>query len=580
MKKIINKIFILIFVTTNFIFSQNDNSQQIESEFSLALSLFNSGQFNEAEKIFSWITEQPSIYKETTTSYLFISKCKIKTFNYTAAEEILKKFRIEFPTSKYISESYIIESEIFILTGNYRNAGSSLLDAFEAAINDADKNFIRNRINDLSEEYLQSDFWEQLNNEKSSIELRPLILIQLGKAYHKENQQDKAKNTFYEIIKNYPHSVEHEQAINYYQGKFYGSKKNEEEILIAALIPIKSITDNGEYIAAKEILEGIKFAVDEHNKQSNLKIALIIRDTERSSEKIKEIVIELREYENLKAIIGPVYSDETKILYDEIKGKIDVPVIVPTANDNSLEKLNDNFFFANPNFRIRGSAMANFIYYVETKKKIAVISMNESYALSLSEYFVSSFYQCGGEIVFNQSINFSTEEIDAVINNLKKFSGRFDGIYIPITDKNAASYIISKLYSSNINVDIYGNQDWFNAPGLETASIISNRLKFTSDYFIDYNDSEFLEFSENFNLVTSFEVNKNSLYGYGAASFLIGSIVKSENENTDLKDILESDQIFESFHNNIQFGKKHINNFLNIIRFKDGKFELIDKYKL
>jgi len=47
----------------------------------------------------------------------------------------------------------------------------------------------------------------------------------------------------------------------------------------------------------------------------------------------------------------------------------------------------------------------------------------------------------------------------------------------------------------------------------------------------------------------------------------------------NIKTKMESGIISSGFHNNIAFDDQRVNKFLNIVRYKDGRFELIDKFK-
>ena len=59
------------------------------------------------------------------------------------------------------------------------------------------------------------------------------------------------------------------------------------------------------------------------------------------------------------------------------------------------------------------------------------------------------------------------------------------------------------------------------AKGFESASVLSNKLSFTSDYFIDYNDTSFNTFSKEFITQTGIDPNRNVLYGFDTANYLL-----------------------------------------------------------
>ena len=127
---------------------------------------------------------------------------------------------------------------------------------------------------------------------------------------------------------------------------------------------------------------------------------------------------------------------------------------------------------------------------------------------------------------------------------------------------------------------MYGNQDWFTAKGFETAPEISNNLIFTSDNFVDFNSDDYYNLNDQFNSVTGKDISRNSLYGYDAAKFVLTAFRNSEFGRENLRGKMISGMISSGMHNNISFDERRVNRFLNIVRYKDGVFELIDKFRL
>ena len=70
------------------------------------------------------------------------------------------------------------------------------------------------------------------------------------------------------------------------------------------------------------------------------------------------------------------------------------------------------------------------------------------------------------------------------------------------------------------------------------------------------------------------DADRNVLYGYDTAEYLLSLM-----EGADIKDALESGVIGKGYHNNIYFDSTRVNKFLDIVRYNNGKFELIDKFK-
>jgi branched-chain amino acid transport system substrate-binding protein len=273
-----------------------------------------------------------------------------------------------------------------------------------------------------------------------------------------------------------------------------------------------------------------------------------------------------------------VFSNEVRNALQIFKGS-EIPIISPTATDSDLTSINDFFFQANPPFGIRGRIIAQYIFYVENKRKIAVFTSDDGYSVPLSNNFMEEFSRLGGEIISIEKYKSNSYDFSKQVSNIAKDSLILEGIYIPITNKLDAVPIITEIVKNKLNVPIYGDQDWLLAKGYKASSGFTNQLIFSSDYFIDYNSQEYQELNRNFYKHIKSDANRNVLYGYDTARYLLTVLRNSTGDRNSIKVKMESGITATGFHNNISFNESRINRFLNIIRFKDDKFELIDKFQ-
>ena len=154
-----------------------------------------------------------------------------------------------------------------------------------------------------------------------------------------------------------------------------------------------------------------------------------------------------------------------------------------------------------------------------------------------------------------------------------------EGIYLPLNDNLLIPSMLSALVKQGIDLPIYGNQDWFTSKGLETSSTLSEKLTFTSDSFIDFQDEDINAFSQKYFETTGKEINGTSLYGYDAAKYLLKILTLSERGSSSFEETVSKAEPFEGIHNSIEFGNAKINLFLNIVRYHQGKFELVERFK-
>jgi hypothetical protein len=198
----------------------------------------------------------------------------------------------------------------------------------------------------------------------------------------------------------------------------------------------------------------------------------------------------------------------------------------------------------------------------------------------LAATFAEEFEKLGGAIVRKETYKNGSISFDDQIGRIVEDSTLIEGIYIPLSENSIAPIILAGFVKHKLNIPIYGNQDWLTAKGFETSLSISNNLTFTTDYFFDYRGDDYREFNNNFNDITGMDINRNILYGYDAARYLLTVIRNIEPTRENIKSKMISGFIGTGYHNNISIGERRINKFLNIVRYRDGIFELIDKFRL
>ena len=318
------------------------------------------------------------------------------------------------------------------------------------------------------------------------------------------------------MIRSYPESAEYNEAKKLMD---YSYSSKPAKTVIGVMLPLET-NSAGEYNtqSAAEILEGIKFAVDEFNKLRSDKIGLLIRDTKKDVNQIKNIKEEFTSLNSLVAILGPIFSNEVRATLEEFDD-YDIPIISPTATDDDLTSISHNFFQANPSFSVRGKIMAQYVFYVENKRIVSVMNSIEGYSPILAASFMNEFEKLGGKVVKKESFKNDYTDFSGPISKIYSDSLTIEGIYIPLSDNSVTPLIFSELIKYGMKIPLYGNQDWFTAKGFETAPEISNNLVFESDYFVDFNSEIYKNFSEQYNAITGKDVNRNVLYGYDAAKY-------------------------------------------------------------
>lgn len=578
MNRILFALFTIILLLNLNSYSQVDEKQEkINSEFNVAVSLFEKGQYEDAAVIFNRIVSLYEPNSKTTASGFFLCKIEFEEANYLYSLSLTNKFLKDYPETIYADEAQFLISNIYLKQEKYEESFRALLQLIEKTVLSSNYEEAKKIAERISSNYFTSYQLKKILDEQSSAKLKPFLLLLLAKAYQNENDRINSIKAVSEIITMYPTSEERAEAENLKSsGLSFGNSV--EGSVVAVLLPLSEISDASNKSAGDEILDGIKFAFSEFNKNRKDKVGLLIKSSSTESQKINEIKEELINNESVKCILGPIFSDEVRMTLEAFKDT-DIPIISPTATDADLTMISDNFFQANPPIAERGRMLAQYLYYVEDKHRMAVFNSLDNYSPLLAASFISEFENLGGEIVLHETYRRDNYDFSSQIAKISSVAKQIEGIYVPLSDKSDASILLSQLYSGGINLPIYGNQDWYLAKDIESVSSLSNKLTFTSDYFIDFQDSSFDLFSTAFSTLTGYQPGRNVLYGYDTGKYILTILRNINNARSNISMKMISGVISNGFHNNISFDSKRINKYINIVRFRDGIFELVDKFR-
>lgn len=544
-----------------------------EQKFNEAVKLFKDRKYQTALTNFKVISDKEN--PNQTAAKFFVVKSLIELKKYSEAEKAAIEFLEKFSSSKYADEVNILLIKSFLEQKKYKSAFRQSIDLLKSSSSTSYKIDAKSIAQKIARNYLSSYDLKEYSDRENDKKIKAFLLHTLAELYSLEGQSDKGIKILEEIVNEYPQTDEYFLARN-----SLGSNQNQQvkdEIIVGVILPLTD-KDGKRNIAAEEMLEGIKYAFHEINFNRDNKIGLLIRDSKRNEEEIRDIVQEFDSDKRVKAVIGPVYSDESEIVVSALS-QTDLVFISPTATDEDLTENNDQFYQANPPFTVRGKVFAQYIFLKEGKKNFAILNSLEGYSPILAKSFADEFQRLGGNILSKETYRSKSVDLSKQISNLSQYLGELDGVYIPLSDKADAEIILSEMLKQNFIVPVYGNQDWLNAKGLETSSTISNSLKITSDYFIDFTDKSFIEFNQNFLNTTDKEITRNVLYGYDAAKYLVTILRAIQPTRNTVKLKIDSGLKSNGYHNNISFSKKKRNLYLNILNYSDVRFQLIEKYR-
>jgi branched-chain amino acid transport system substrate-binding protein len=419
---------------------------------------------------------------------------------------------------------------------------------------------------------------ERMTETFTDRRLISFTLLILGKKEMLRGRIDEGKSKFYNIIQSYADMPEYDEAVELYNKESIYVADSGTERYVAVMLPLGEDIDFSSLKPAHQVLRGIKFAFHRYNKTHTNQIGLIVENTQRNEQVINDIAANLKQLPGIYAVIGALFSDETEWTARAFE-KYDIPVVSPTATENALQQVCNNCFQANPTFDMRGRLMAQYAYYKDNRRTMAVVYSPGGYSSDLKDGFTGEFSSLGGRIVELIAYPFGADDLTEITSSLVQYKSTLDGIYLPISDMKVGIKLLNALRNNGISVPLYGNQDWFSVKNLHLVPSLSNQLTFSSDYYLDFEDPVYQDARDDFKELTNLELNRYHLYGYDLANLILDAVASAPFGSDSFSATLRAGSHENGIHNKITFSGTNVNKYINILRYHNGKYEFVETFR-
>ncbi len=248
-----------------------------------------------------------------------------------------------------------------------------------------------------------------------------------------------------------------------------------------------------------EFLEGSLMAVDSLT-DAGLSVEVQVFDTKKSMARTREL-LELPGMQKLDLIIGPFYNFNLEVV-SEFSRKHKIPVVTPFSTYDSLLNMNPYLFQPTPSYRTEFERNAKFISRAYDHNIIFVhrgdsartgqIGYYKRMILEeLEKYAVPEMVMFKEVIIRNGNTDGLVHSLNADMKNL---------VIMPSEDEAFASLVATKIYYELANYDIrlFGSSYWAGFNNIQLAYPHALELVISHSHIIDYEDSRFLRFLEEF----------------------------------------------------------------------------------
>lgn len=154
--------------------------------------------------------------------------------------------------------------------------------------------------------------------------------------------------------------------------------------------------------------------------------------------------------------------------------------------------------------------------------------------------------------------------------------GYIDAVYIPVSNSNEISKIVSEYFSENINLPILGTSDWNNEEILEENKMYIKDLYFDSDFFLKDNFETVKNSGNDIENLSETEI-RNYYFGYDGMKLILDKISEGNKTRQNLNESLQKINDFNAIHNNVTI-KERTNHQMIIMNFRNGILKKLKDY--
>lgn len=316
---------------------------------------------------------------------------------------------------------------------------------------------------------------------------------------------------------------------------------------------------------AFEFYEGVLLALDSLKKRE-LDIELLVFDT-KSTQNLDSLLDSLS-FSQADLIIGPLYrSNFEKVLsYAKPYG---IPMISPVPQSNKILLGNPNVIKMSPSY---ASEVAFIRSYYDNKLKGGNFFLVNSYKFKDMSLINVFFNEGGGPDAFDstQMLNISEPEDADLTTKLDTLGNYF---FVASSDKGYVGRFVNMLYpyAREYPVTVIGMSNWSDYDHLDIDYLQEMNLHYTTEFFVDYDDPDVIEFLKKYRKRFGTEPLKYGFVGYELMLNFIG--FNSTNAIQDLETINSSGMVLNFDFRKFDFSNGIENRGLFLIRSDNYRLE-------
>jgi len=342
-----------------------------------------------------------SLNHRITASTIMKAKTLYALKQYPEAIAVCDSFLAQFPTSAYREDALFTRGMCFYNQSAYLRAVAEMESVLAIARQKKNLEHAAKIIDHIAAEFLtDGELDSLLQTTRNNTVVQHLRIIR-SERYFSAGNIELAMQLAAQVD-----TLLLEQTFQTRLHQLRGRIERGNLVKIGVLLPLFSSKplETREKKIAVEVLEGIQLALAEYEENlspGQVSIELSVRNSERHADSIRAALKEFTADDDLVAVLGPIFSDET-MAAATISRDFDLPVISPTATDDSIAMVSDHIFLANATGGMRGKILAQYAVKELGARNVAVLASDAPFSKTQADSFVAEIQRLGASVVINR----------------------------------------------------------------------------------------------------------------------------------------------------------------------------------
>lgn len=551
------------------------DADDVQALFARAYDLLDSGEYREANRLFSDLCTSCPDHKNAAMHLFFKAKCRYYAELYDESISDFNYLIGEYPDSRYVPYSY------FFLGNSYHR-----MDQSDMAIGAYLNSYVISSDGRLDEIVLASIESEvavfgKVIVEKISAASIPesrmcALLVSVARALLRQGD--------FQLVESMLSSCRSteakrliEQADRYVRG----------QIEIGVVLPL-----SGEFQKyGEQLLDGIMLMVDEFRSETGGRITPLLYDTRGENLEAARIIRRLA-MESVTAAVGPLTSEETAVA-SAVLSCGDLPLIVPAASQGGLTELSQTCFQLQPNLDWQGIRMADFAVESLKADTAAIITPTSPENLRMAKAFKKRFEELGGFVLGIEYFRVKETDFGPYVRDVKSLivgdlldSITFidevgdtieaeevpvwlDCLYIP-ANSNQLRQLLPQIHFYNLNTVYLGGDGWGSSTIYDLGESITRKCYFSSGMINDEGNIS-QQFAIDFDRKYGRQPGRLEALGYDAMALICHALRTGNYSRAEIRQYLLTVADFNGVAGVVTFGKNRENIELPIYTIEEGK---------